>query len=269
MGFLKIGDRAAGAIKSGGTTRRAAKMVICDMDHPDIEAFINWKVIEEQKVASLVAGSKLHEARLNDIFAAIRPGTAAWTAPPTPPEESGPESRHQGRQEGHDPRHLHQPHPAIRGPGLRQHRIPDLRHRLGFRGLHHRLGPELEQLGPGHRRLPARGERGPAVGADPPHRRQGRQDHLGARAVGPDRPCRLGLRRPGHPVPRHRERLAHLPGRWADPGLEPLLGIHVPRRHRLQPGVDEPADLLQGRKIRRRRLHPRQRGSGPSRWKSA
>ena len=50
MGFLKIGDRAAGAIKSGGTTRRAAKMVICDMDHPDIEQFINWKVIEEQKV---------------------------------------------------------------------------------------------------------------------------------------------------------------------------------------------------------------------------
>jgi len=74
MGFLKIGDRAAGAIKSGGTTRRAAKMVICDMDHPDIEEFINWKVIEEQKVASLVAGSKLHSARLNDIFSAIR----AW-----------------------------------------------------------------------------------------------------------------------------------------------------------------------------------------------
>jgi ribonucleoside-diphosphate reductase alpha chain len=72
MGFLKIGDRAAGAIKSGGTTRRAAKMVICDMDHPDVEEFINWKVIEEQKVASLVAGSKAHELRLNDIFAAIR-----------------------------------------------------------------------------------------------------------------------------------------------------------------------------------------------------
>ena len=71
MGFLKIGDRAAGAIKSGGTTRRAAKMVICDADHPDIEDFVNWKVIEEQKVASLVAGSKSHEARLNDIFAAI------------------------------------------------------------------------------------------------------------------------------------------------------------------------------------------------------
>ncbi len=61
MGFLKIGDRAAGAIKSGGTTRRAAKMVIVDADHPDIEEFINWKVIEEQKVASIVAG--LQDAR--------------------------------------------------------------------------------------------------------------------------------------------------------------------------------------------------------------
>ncbi|MEX2518007.1 MAG: adenosylcobalamin-dependent ribonucleoside-diphosphate reductase, partial [Paracoccaceae bacterium] len=74
MGFLRIGDRAAGAIKSGGTTRRAAKMVICDMDHPDVEEFINWKVVEEQKVASLVAGSKMHEEKLNAIFAAIR----AW-----------------------------------------------------------------------------------------------------------------------------------------------------------------------------------------------
>jgi ribonucleoside-diphosphate reductase alpha chain len=74
MSFLKIGDRAAGAIKSGGTTRRAAKMVICDMDHPDVEKFINWKVREEQKVASLVAGSKAHESLLNAIFGAVR----AW-----------------------------------------------------------------------------------------------------------------------------------------------------------------------------------------------
>ncbi len=72
MSFLKIGDRAAGAIKSGGTTRRAAKMVICDMNHPDIEDFVNWKVREEQKVASLVAGSKMHEQQLNLIFGAIR-----------------------------------------------------------------------------------------------------------------------------------------------------------------------------------------------------
>jgi ribonucleoside-diphosphate reductase alpha chain len=57
MSFLKIGDRAAGAIKSGGTTRRAAKMVVIDIDHPDIEEYINWKVKEEQKVAAIVTGS--------------------------------------------------------------------------------------------------------------------------------------------------------------------------------------------------------------------
>ena len=55
MSFLKIGDRAAGAIKSGGTTRRAAKMVCLDLDHPEIMEFINWKVKEEDKVAALVA----------------------------------------------------------------------------------------------------------------------------------------------------------------------------------------------------------------------
>lgn len=58
MSFLKINDRAAGAIKSGGTTRRAAKMVCLDLDHPEIETFVDWKMMEEQKVADLVAGSK-------------------------------------------------------------------------------------------------------------------------------------------------------------------------------------------------------------------
>src|SRR5687767_9719745 len=55
MSFLKVGDRAAGAIKSGGTTRRAAKMVVLDIDHPEVESFINWKVEEEKKVAALIA----------------------------------------------------------------------------------------------------------------------------------------------------------------------------------------------------------------------
>ncbi len=70
MSFLKIGDRAAGAIKSGGTTRRAAKMVVVDVDHPDIEHFVNWKVVEEQKVAALVAGSKLANKHLNAVMSA-------------------------------------------------------------------------------------------------------------------------------------------------------------------------------------------------------
>jgi ribonucleoside-diphosphate reductase alpha chain len=70
MSFLKIGDRAAGAIKSGGTTRRAAKMVCLDLDHPDIEEFIDWKVIEEQKVAAMVTGSKVCAHHLNKILQA-------------------------------------------------------------------------------------------------------------------------------------------------------------------------------------------------------
>ena len=75
MSFLKIGDRAAGAIKSGGTTRRAAKMVVLDLDHPDIEEFISWKQIEEQKVAALVTGSKLLNRHLNLILKAVHAHT--------------------------------------------------------------------------------------------------------------------------------------------------------------------------------------------------
>jgi len=74
MSFLKIGDRAAGAIKSGGTTRRAAKMVIVDVDHPDIEEFIAWKMREEQKVAALVAGSKACAEHMKAVLEACK----AW-----------------------------------------------------------------------------------------------------------------------------------------------------------------------------------------------
>ncbi len=70
MSFLKIGDRAAGAIKSGGTTRRAAKMVVVDADHPDIEAYIDWKVKEEQKVAALVTGSKIVQKHMKAVMKA-------------------------------------------------------------------------------------------------------------------------------------------------------------------------------------------------------
>ncbi|MGD0968131.1 MAG: LAGLIDADG family homing endonuclease [Candidatus Aquilonibacter sp.] len=70
MSFLKVFDRAAGAIKSGGTTRRAAKMVVLNADHPDIEKFVNWKVTEERKVADLVIGSRILQEQLNAIMAA-------------------------------------------------------------------------------------------------------------------------------------------------------------------------------------------------------
>lgn len=77
MSFLRIGDRAAGAIKSGGTTRRAAKMVIVDIDHPDVEEFIDWKVVEEQKVAALVAGSITTKKALTRIMDACWPENTA------------------------------------------------------------------------------------------------------------------------------------------------------------------------------------------------
>ncbi len=82
MSFLKIGDRAAGAIKSGGTTRRAAKMVVVDVDHPDVEDYVEWKVKEEQKVAALVTGSKIVKKRLAAIMKACvncqGPGTDCY-----------------------------------------------------------------------------------------------------------------------------------------------------------------------------------------------
>ena len=86
MSFLRIGDRAAGSIKSGGTTRRAAKMVCLDIDHPDIQEFINWKMIEEQKVAALVTGTRLNNRHLNAIMRACHEAEAARRAAgqPTP-----------------------------------------------------------------------------------------------------------------------------------------------------------------------------------------
>ena len=78
MSFLKIGDVAAGAIKSGGTTRRAAKMVIVDDDHPDIEEFIEWKTKEEDKVASLSSGSILIDQHLKEI--ALAYGTESFAS---------------------------------------------------------------------------------------------------------------------------------------------------------------------------------------------
>ncbi|MBS1910753.1 MAG: vitamin B12-dependent ribonucleotide reductase [Bacteroidetes bacterium] len=83
MSFLKVADRAAGAVKSGGTTRRAAKMVILNADHPDIETFIDWKVIEEQKVAALVAGSKVCNLFLNEIMHVAASEGPDYTQPGT------------------------------------------------------------------------------------------------------------------------------------------------------------------------------------------
>ena len=79
LSFLKIGDRSASAIKSGGTTRRAAKMVTLDVDHPDVEKYIDWKAQEEHKVASMAAGSRI----IRKHFDAVRKSVAGFRGPDT------------------------------------------------------------------------------------------------------------------------------------------------------------------------------------------
>ncbi|GHU17901.1 hypothetical protein FACS1894163_09340 [Spirochaetia bacterium] len=71
LSFLKIGDRSASAIKSGGTTRRAAKMVTLDADHPDVEKYVNWKAGEEHKVASMVTGSSIVKKHIEGLKKAL------------------------------------------------------------------------------------------------------------------------------------------------------------------------------------------------------
>ena len=96
MSFLRIGDRAAGAIKSGGTTRRAAKMVCLDLDHPDIETFVSWKVNEEQKVAALVTGSKLIRRHLNAIVNACHVPVGPAASPASAAQAGAPNEGAQG-----------------------------------------------------------------------------------------------------------------------------------------------------------------------------
>ena len=153
MGFLKIGDRSAGAIKSGGTTRRAAKMVICDADHPDIEEFINWKVKEEQKVASIVAGSKMHEERLNEIFSAIR----AWDG--STEDAVDPAKNETLKKAIREAKKVAIPETYVKtclglcASGIHINRIPNIQHRLGLRSIRIRIWSKLQQLNPRHRRV--------------------------------------------------------------------------------------------------------------------
>ena len=117
-------------------------------------------------------------------------------------------------------------------------------------------GPELQQLGARHRRVPATPSRTTGTGSSPRARRgKTVQDAEGARPVGPDRLRGLGLGRSRHPVPHHDQRLAHVPQERADPRVEPVLGVHVPRRHGLQPRVAEPDDVPQEGGSQRQRGH--------------
>ncbi len=118
MSFLKIGDRAAGAIKSGGTTRRAAKMVVVDVDHPDIEAFIDWKVKEEEKVAALVDRLQDRQEASEGDPARLRQLRGLGRRLLQSRKEPGAQARDQARAPQRGSGQLHQARHPVRPAGL-------------------------------------------------------------------------------------------------------------------------------------------------------
>ena len=235
MSFLKIGDRAAGAIKSGGTTRRAAKMVVVDVDHPDIEAYIDWKVKEEQKVAALVAGSKICRKHLKAVMRACVNCEAEGDACFDP--EKNPALKREIKLARRAWCRTTPSSASSSSPG-RATRTSSSRSTTptGIR----------RPTSPSPARTPTTPSRSPTISCAPSsptatgtltRRTDGKidEDPEGPRSLGKDRLRRLGLRRSGPALQHHDERLAHLPGGRAHPRVEPVLGVHVPRRHGLQP----------------------------------
>ncbi len=155
MSFLKIGDRAAGAIKSGGTTRSAAKMVIVDVDHPDIEEFIDWKVIEEQKVAAMVAGSKLAEKHLGAIMKACVNCEGESDDCFDPKKNPALRREVKAARKSMIPDNYIERVISFARQGYTDIDFQHLRHRLGFGRLSVGLRAELEQFGPRDGRVSA------------------------------------------------------------------------------------------------------------------
>ncbi len=242
MSFLKIGDRAAGAIKSGGTTRRAAKMVVVDVDHPDIEAFIDWKVKEEEKVAALVAGSKIVKKHLKAILRACvnceGSGDDCFNAGKEPGAEARDQARAPRRGAG---RHASSASSSSRARAIKRHRVRHLRHRLGQRGLSDRLRPELQQHRARHRRLPARGGGRRRLDADRAASTASRAKTIKARELWD----KIGYAAwasadPGVQFHTTINDWHTCPARGPISASQPVLGIYVPRRHRLQSRLAQP-----------------------------
>ena len=258
MSFLKIGDRAAGAIKSGGTTRRAAKMVMVDVDHPDIEEFIAWKMLEEQKVAALVAGSRLANRHLNAIMQACLEGEG---------------------DDAFDPKK----NPRLRREivAARQAELPEnyIQRVIQFarQGYRHIEFPAFDTDWQSEAYASVAGQNANnsvrvtdeflrAVEADRDWALTERTTGKVAktverrRAVGPHRRGGLALGRSWRAVRYDHQRLAHLPRVRPHQCVEPVLGIHVPRRHGVQSRLAEPDAVPPGRRHARcrgpRARHP-------------
>ena len=244
MSFLKIGDRAAGAIKSGGTTRRAAKMVVVDADHPDIETYIDWKVKEEQKVAALVTGSKINQKHLKAVL------KACVNCEGSGDDCFDPEKNPALRREIKLARRALVSDNVIKRviqfakQGYKEIDFPtydtdwDSEAYLTVSGQNSNNSVSLKDD------FPARGRNRRRLEPDRPHQQEGDEDAEGPRALGKDRPRRLGLGRSRPALQHHHERLAHLQGVRRHPRVESVLGIHVPGRHRVQPRLGQPDHVL-------------------------
>ena len=265
MSFLKIGDRAAGAIKSGGTTRRAAKMVVVDADHPDIETYIDWKVKEEQKVAALVTGSKLNQRHLKAVLKAC-----------VNCEGSG--------DDCFDP----EKNPALRREIklARRSMVADgmIKRVIQFasQGYKEIDFPIYDTDWDSEAYLTVSGQNSNnsvslkddflrAVETDGDWNLIGRTNKKVTKTLkARDLWEKIGhaawaISRSRPALQHHHERLAHLQGVGRYPRLQSVLGIHVPGRHRLQPGVGQPHHLLQhhDKAVRRRLPTSISAGSGP------
>ena len=153
--------------------------------------------------------------------------------------------RNQARPPRHGRRRHDQARHPVRPARLQGNRFSDLRHRLGFGSLSHRIRPELQQFGIAEGRFPARGRDRWRLESDRPHQQEDHQDPEGPRPLGKNRPRRLGVGRSRPALQHHHERLAHLQGVRRNPRLQSVLGIHVPGRYRLQPGLGQSDHLLQ------------------------
>ena len=209
---------------------------------PTSRTFIDWKVIEEQKVANLVTGSKINQRHLRAIL------KACVNCEGSGDDCFDPEKNPVLRREIKAARRNHVPDNYIR-------RVIQFA-KQGYNDIHF---PIYDTDWDSEAYLTVSGQNSnntvrvtdeflKAVEADRDwdlfwrtKPRQDRQDREGARSVGEDRPRRLGERRSRPAIPHHHQRLAHLRGIGADPRLQSVLGIHVPRRHGLQSRLAEPA----------------------------
>ena len=197
--------------RAGGTTRRAAKMVCLDLDHPDVESFISWKVLEEQKVASMVTGSVANERCLNTILQSVHQSELSESQRLDPRlNQPLAESLRQARAAGIPDNYVHRAlQYAEQGYTHIEFDVYDTDWQSdAYQTVSGQNSNNSVRVPNAFMDAVLRDESWNLV-----RRTDGRvaKSIRGARSVGTDRVCRVGVRGSGHPVRHHDQRLAHLP----------------------------------------------------------